>query len=107
MIEIENKKDFDNQINKKIKVLALFYTSWCPFCRSFMKIFKEEINKTFFDTLLCVKLDDYSVSLWEDYSIDYVPAVIYFNKGKVVQRIDATAGLGLTESQFANLLAKC
>jgi thiol-disulfide isomerase/thioredoxin len=107
MIEIENKSDFDFQINKKSRVLALFYTSWCPFCRRFMQIFKEDTNQNSFDTVLCVKLDDYSNPLWEDYSIDNVPAVIYFDKGRVAQRIDATSGIGLTKSQFSSLLVKC
>lgn len=107
MIEIENKKDFNYQINKKSRVLALFYLSWCPFCRRFMQIFKEDVNQASFDTVLSVKLDDYSNSLWEDRSIDNVPVVIYFDKGKVAQRIDATFGIGLTKSQFVDLLAKC
>ena len=107
MIEIENKQDFDIQIKKQNKVLALFYTSWCPFCRRFMKIFKEDANPTSFDAILCVKLDDYSNPLWENYSIENVPSVIYFYEGKIIHRIDATSGVGLTKPQLINLLAQC
>jgi thioredoxin 1 len=107
MIEIDTKNDFDNQIRNKNRVLALFYTSWCPFCRGFMQIFKEDNKKNSFDVVMCVKLDDYSNPLWEDYSIENVPTVIFFDKGEIVQRLDGESGLGLTKSQFINLLTKC
>ena len=107
MIEINTKHDFDIQLKKQSKVLALFFASWCPYCQRFMKIFKEDVDPNSFDTVLCVKLDDYSNPLWEDYSIENVPTVIFFEKGKIVRRIDGESGLGLTRSQFVDLLAKC
>ena len=83
MTEINQKADFDIQLGKNKRLLALFYTSWCPFCRRFMKIFKENSGKKMFDIILCVKLDDYSNPIWEDYSIENVPTVIFFEKGKL------------------------
>lgn len=107
MIEIKTKSDFDIQINKNKRVLALFYTSWCPFCRRFMQIFKEDTKQNSFDAILCVNLDDYSNPLWEDYSVNNVPTVIFFDKREIIQRIDGESGLGLTKSQFTDLLDKC
>jgi thiol-disulfide isomerase/thioredoxin len=107
MIEIKTKNDFENQLSNTKRVLALFYTTWCPFCREFMQIFKEEAKKNLFDVVLCVNLDDYSNPLWEDYSINIVPTVIFFNKGKIQNRIDGKTGLGLTKTQFVDLLSKC
>jgi len=107
LIQINTKNDLEIHLKKQDKVLALFYTSWCPFCRRFMKIYKEDVDPNSFDIILCVKLDDYSNPLWEQYSIENVPTVIFFDKGKIIQRIDAESGLGLTRSQFADLLAKC
>ena len=107
MIEIKTKSDFDIQINKNKRVLALFYTSWCPFCRRFIQIFKEDTKQNSFDAVLCLNLDDYSNPLWEDYSLDNVPTVIFFDKGEIMQRIDGKSGLGLTKSQFTDLLDKC
>ena len=107
MININTKNEFQNQLANNNRVLALFYTSWCPFCRRFMNIFKEEWEKNSFDIILCVQLDDYSNSLWEDYGIENVPTVIFFRNGKVTERIDGKSGLGLNRSQFISLLNKC
>jgi thiol-disulfide isomerase/thioredoxin len=107
MIEIKTKSDFENQLNNKKRVLALFYTSWCPFCREFMQIFNEDIKRNLFDVVLCVNMDDYSNPIWEDYSINNVPTVIFFNNGKIKNRIDGKSGLGLTKSQFDDLLSRC
>jgi len=107
MTGINQKADFDIQLGKNNRLLALFYTSWCPFCRRFMKIFKENSGKKMFDMILCVKLDDYSNPIWEDYSIENVPTVIFFDKGKVVKRLDGQAGLGLSKSQLIDLLDNC
>ena len=107
MIEIQTEKDFKNQINKKGRVLALFYTSWCPFCRRFMQIFSQDAKSDLFDAVLCANMDDYSNPLWEDYSINNVPTVIFFTNGKIKNRIDGKSGLGLTKSDFTDLLSKC
>jgi len=107
VLEVNRKIDFDGQLAKNKRVLALFYTSWCPFCRRFMKIFEDDAEKKTFDMILCVKLDDYSNPIWEEYSIENVPTVLFFDKGKVVKRLDGKAGLGLTKSQFADLLDTC
>jgi thioredoxin 1 len=107
MINISTKNELQNQISKNTRVLALFYTSWCTFCKRFMNIFNEDWEKNSFDIVLCVKLDDYSNSLWEDYSIDNVPTVIFFKNGKIAERIDGESGLGLNRSQFVSLLNKC
>lgn len=107
MININTKNEFQNQIANNNRVLVLFYTSWCPFCRGFLNIFKGDWEKTSFDVILCVQLDDYSNSLWDDYSIENVPTVIFFRNGKVAERIDGESGLGLNRSQFISLLNKC
>ena len=107
MIEVNRKIDFDGQLAKNKRVLALFYTSWCPFCRRFMKIFKDDTEKKTFDMILSVKLDDYSNPIWEEYSIENVPTVLFFDNGNVVKRLDGKAGLGLTKSQFTDLLDNC
>lgn len=106
MLEIQTEKDFKNQLNKKGRVLALFYTSWCPFCRRFMQIFKEGTKSDLFDSVLCVNLDDYSNPLWEDYSINNVPTVILFTNGVLKNRIDSKSGIGLTKSDFTDFMSK-
>jgi hypothetical protein len=45
-------------------------------------------------------LDDYDNPLWDDYKVDAVPTVIFFEKGKVGKRLDGKFGVGLNEKQF-------
>ncbi len=107
MIEINQKADFDIQLVKNDRLLALFYASWCPFCQRFKKIFKEHSGKKMFDMILCVNLDDYSNPIWDDYSIENVPTVLFFEKGKIAKRLDGKSGLGLSKSQLIDLLDTC
>lgn len=42
----------------------------------------------------------------DDYSIDYYPTVILFEKGKVKKRLDAKPGIGLNKKQLKELTEK-
>jgi thioredoxin 1 len=100
MIEIDNKQDLNNELKKNEKVLVLFYASWCPYCVSFVPVFDEKVVNFAFGSVLYVLLNDYDNPLWDDYSIDAVPAVIFFEKGKVCRRLDGKFGEGLSEKQL-------
>lgn len=104
MIEVNNKGDFESHLKKGKKVLALFYASWCPFCRRFMPVFEKNCSKYGFDTVLRVKVDDDDNPLWEEYSIGAVPTVILFNEGQVCRRLDGMYGYGLSEKQLEEWL---
>jgi hypothetical protein len=49
-----------------------------------------------------VKTDD-KASLCEKYSVDIVPTVLLFEKGKVKKRLDGVPGAGLEEKHLLNL----
>jgi len=104
MIEVNNKCDLENQLKKSKRVLALFYTSWCPYCTSFLAIFDRAIMKRNFECALRVNVDDYDNPLWEDYSIEAVPTVILFDEGRVCRRLDGRFGEGLSEKQLGEWL---
>ena len=104
MIEVTNNSDLDEQLKKSRKVLALFYSSWCPFCRRFLPVFDENCVKYGFNLALRVKVDDDDNPLWEEYSVEAVPTVILFKEGKVCKRIDGRFGYGLSEKQLEELL---
>jgi thioredoxin 1 len=106
MTEVNNKRDLDTQLRKNQTVLALFYASWCPYCRSFLKVFNEAILDGDFASVVRVNVDDYDNPLWEDYSIEAVPTVILFNEGKVCRRLDGRLGEGLSEKQLKSWLEK-
>ena len=101
MIEVDNKEDLDNILAKTEKVLVLFYASWCPFCTRFVPAFNAKI-KDFkqFSKVIHVLLNDYDSPLWDDYDIEAVPTIIFFESRKVSSRLDGRSGIGLNEKQL-------
>jgi thioredoxin 1 len=106
MIEVANKRDLDSQLKKHRSVLALFYASWCPYCRSFLPVFGKNAPRQGVRVVLRVKVDDYDNPLWDEYSIEAVPTVILFNEGQVCRRLDGRLGYGLSEKQLKEWLEK-
>ena len=103
MIEVSNESDLACQLKAHKKVVALFYASWCPFCISFLPVFSKNDQEDS-NEFLRVKVDDYSNPLWEQYSLEVVPTIIFFERGKVSQRLDGILGFGLSEKQFSDWL---
>jgi thioredoxin 1 len=106
MIEVNDKLALESQLKKNKRVLALFYASWCPFCRSFLSVFDRKASKRGFKLVIRVKVDDYDNPLWEEYSIEAVPTVILFEEGEVCMRLDGRLGRGLSEKQLNEWLEK-
>jgi thioredoxin 1 len=104
MIEVSNKSDLESQLKKSKRVLALFYASWCPFCKRFLPAFDKNYSQYGFNLTLRVKVDDDDNPLWEEYSIEAVPTVILFEEGKVCRRLDGIFGYGLSEKQLEDWL---
>jgi thioredoxin 1 len=106
MIEVSDKLSFESQLRKSKKVLALFYASWCPYCRNFIGAFNEVAPKSGFGLALRVRIDDYDNPLWEEYSIAAVPAVLVFDGEKVSRRLDCRLGEELSEKQLKGWLGR-
>jgi thioredoxin 1 len=100
MIEVESKQELNDQLKSNEKVLALFYASWCPYCMRFVPVFDKKLVNFRFGKVIHVLIDEYDDPLWEDYSIEAVPTVIFFKKGEVSRRLDGKSGVGLNEKQL-------
>ena len=100
MIKISNKQDIDSELKKNKKVLALFYSSWCPYCTGFVPTFDKKVASLGVKNVIHVLLDDYENPLWDDYDIPAVPTIILFEDCKVFKRLDGKLGSGLSEGQF-------
>jgi thiol-disulfide isomerase/thioredoxin len=100
MIEVDNKQDLNSQIKTNEKVLALFYASWCPYCKSFVPVFDKKVVNLNVGCIIHVLLDDYDNPLWDNYSVEAVPTVIFFDKGKAIKRLNGKFGVGLSEKQL-------
>jgi thioredoxin 1 len=100
MIEIDCKDELNDILEKTEKVLVLFYASWCPYCTRFVPFFDKEIRHVKVGNVIHVLLDDYNNPLWDDYDIEAVPTIIFFEKGTVNKRLDGRSGVGLKEKQL-------
>ena len=99
MIKISSKQDIDSELKKNKNVLALFYSSWCPYCTRFVPTFDKKVTSLGVKSVIHVLLDDYENPLWDDYDIFAVPTIILFEDGKVYKRLDGKLGMGLSEGQ--------
>jgi thioredoxin 1 len=106
MIEVDDKRALESQLKKNKKILAVFYASWCPFCRIFLPVFDRNAAKRGANLAIRVKLDDYDNPLWAEYFIEAVPTVIFFEDGRIHIRLDGKLGRGLSEKQLNIFLEK-
>ena len=100
-LKSKEKNAFSDKIKNKDKAFVLFYASWCPFSQRFLPIF-EEYAASNPKECLSVMIDD-KPDVCEEYFIEYYPTVLLFKKGKMIKRIDAEPGVGLTEKQLNEL----
>jgi len=97
---------FEDILSLQEKALVMFYADWCPFCRKFKSIFEASANslansqQKFYES----NIDHDDNPLWERFSIDAVPTVIAFKKGKIISRRDAKMGVGLVKSDMDSIL---
>lgn len=104
MLEVNNKRDLECHLKDNKEVLALFYASWCSYCRIFLPVFDRNTSKRGFNLVLHVRVDDYNNPLWDEYSIGAVPSVLLFDREKVCRRLDGRFGFGLSEKQLKEWL---
>jgi len=102
MIEVTDQNELAKQLKTHRKIVALFYASWCPFCRSFITVFNKHARNTETLSYIKVKIDEDENPLWEEYSLESVPSLILFENGNASKRLDCELGEGLTEKQFIN-----
>jgi thioredoxin-like negative regulator of GroEL len=106
MIKVYNREELNAQLQKSHKSLALFYSSWCPYCLRFVPFFNTKVEEAGFESIIHVLLEDNDNILWDDYGIAAVPTVILFENGQVCDRLDGRLGVGLNEKQFSEWLQK-
>jgi len=104
MREVVGEGDLEGIFRQSGRLFALFYASWCPFCRCFLPIFEEHARKNNSDGYLLVKLDDDMNPLWTKYDVEVVPTVILFEHEKLIRRLDGKLGVGLSEEQLKGFL---
>lgn len=85
--------------------MVLFYASWCPYSRMFLPVFEKaaESNEESYARIL---VDDHQ-DLANAYEVAVYPTVLFFENGKLSQRLDGTAGIGLKDGQLRTFAVLC
>jgi thioredoxin 1 len=98
---VDNKQSFHDLLKTKDRVVALFYVSWCPFCRKFLPVFERYARQGNLD-FVCLQDDRENVG--DEFSVDIFPTVLFFAKGRIIKRLDGEPGVGLSEKQLADFI---
>ena len=101
---VNKEKDLDEILRTKESVIAVFYASWCPFCKKFLPIFMRNAEGERRDFL---SVQDDEETLVDKYSVKIFPTVLYFEKGIISKRLDGIPGVGLQEQQLAEFVRSC
>ncbi len=106
MIEVEVEQGLAGQFSASSgkDVVVLFYSSWCPFCRSFKPVFEKYAENPSSFVFIKVRIDEDENPMWETYSLDAVPSVLLFRNGQAAKRLDCERGVGLNEAKFSKWL---
>jgi len=104
MLEVNTKVELTKQVSQAKRVLALFSSSRCPFCQRFAKFFDTHVDSCNADLIVRINMDDYNSPLWDEYNVDAVPTLMFFEAGTIKSRLNAGSGVGITENQFTEWL---
>jgi len=97
-------KTFDKLVlENKETVIAMFYATYCHYCKRFLPIFENNKNIPHI-TFVLIDITNDSNPLWEKYNIDRVPTIVAFKDGKEIGRRNSASSIGLIEADLENLL---
>jgi len=105
--KIESVSDvlnFEKILRNNDKMVVLVFASWCPFCQTFLPIFKRyaERNPQYF-----LSLQDDQEKAATRYAVDIYPTVLFFENGMISGRLNGLKGLGLQEEQLVHFIDLC
>ena len=103
-LEISTVTDFRREVERSDEpTIVMFTTSWCPFCRRFKPRFIEAATKAEVRSAM-VYIDDWENPLWDEYTVDVVPSLVLFERGRPVFRRDGLPGKGLGDHDLVTIL---
>ncbi|MCX8186424.1 MAG: thioredoxin family protein [Sulfolobales archaeon] len=88
--DVSNEEEFNKLISSNKFVVACFYKSECPACKSYIPTF-EAASKEFKDAAVFVKIHTKEVkSLSKRYNIVAIPTTVVFMDGSEVSRYEGS-----------------
>jgi len=100
-VKVDNLRDLERVLQENDRVIAMVYTSWCPFCRRVLPVFEMQVSEEVRHLLLVTDDEEHVADL---YGIDVFPTLILFEKGMVAKRLDGKPGIGLTDKQITDFV---
>ena len=105
MVKHIKKADFKNTIRKNDVVLVDFYADWCGPCKALSPVLKQ-VASDFKDKAVIAKVNiDRDRELAMKYNISSIPALLYFQNGKLVGQTAGMASKRQISKNLSSLLA--
>lgn len=102
MKNIKTKAEFDAEIAGGGERFVLFYSAWCPFCTSFLPVFRAAAAAKP-EAFAEVCIDDLP-ELEDAFGLEVVPTVLFFGGKSLKSRLDGALGLGLNGESLDSFL---
>lgn len=93
-------------IRTRDRLFVLFYASWCPFSRAFLPDYVDCAGLGDSPGYVRILCEDYDEHV-EKYGIEVYPTVLYFEKGKLVRRLDGKHLAGLSRKALDKFIGEC
>jgi len=102
---IDGPGALEEAIRERDRLFVLFYASWCLFSRIFLPEYMDHAEKG--DRCYVRILSNDTDAHVRKYGIDVYPTVLYFEKGRVVRRLDGEHFRGLTRTSLEKFAGEC
>jgi len=103
--DIKLKEELDQELRCNGNKFLLFYSAWDPFSVEFTPAF-EKLAASNPGSFCKVSIDTLPEAAGE-FSVDVVPAVLFFRSGRLDNRLDARPDKGLTAEILAEFVWRC
>jgi thioredoxin-like negative regulator of GroEL len=101
----QSPEELEAAIQSRDRLMVLFYASWCPFSQAFLPTYRNHAAAG--EPCYMRILADDGDPVATKYSIDVFPTVLYFEKGKVIKRLDGVYHRGLSKGQLEDFARRC
>jgi thioredoxin 1 len=102
---VQSPEALEEAIKSRDRLMVLFYASWCPFSQAFLPTYRKHAAAG--EPCYVRILVDEGDALTEKYSIEVYPTVLFFEKGKVVKRLDGVYHRGLSKGELEDFARRC
>jgi len=102
---VPSPEELEAAIRSRDRLMVLFYASWCPFSQAFLPTYRKHAAAG--EPCYVRILVDEGDALTEKYSIEVYPTVLFFEKGKVVKRLDGVYHRGLSKGELEDFASRC